>query len=202
MADEKQIHLTGHEVTITLNGEAVDGYADAAEFFKLTPEEEAESNAFRKHVMEGVDDYRRAGGMALSDIVKVSTSLDSVTAFVSNHKHRRKCLRCDEPSIEPSGIATTGKLCRQHAKERRDRQTKGRTFPKCRCGGTAAKGQPTCRSCADQDEARKATAQSRELFGKALKRLREIVGDLEFCCSPSAYCAELEEIADTLEEFR
>lgn len=184
---------TPHTIELT----AVDDAA-AREFFKLTPEEEAEQEKFRKHI----DDVLSGAVRPMTDYVKITTNGQALRLHVETKKHRRKCLRCDEPSIEPSGIATTGKLCRQHAKERRDRQTKGRTFPKCRCGGTAAKGQPTCRSCADQDEARKATAQSRELFGKALKRLREIVTDLEFCCSPSAYCAELEEIADTLEEFR
>lgn len=230
MDDLKRIHVEGHDVTITIGGVEVQGYAEpfwvgedrgvepdafsvavphtieltmedneaAREFFKLTPEEEAEQVKFRNHI----DSVLSGKVRPVTDYVKISTNVQAVNGHLEAQKHRRKCTRCDQPSIEPSGRNTTGKLCRQHAQERRNRQTHGRAFPKCRCGGTAAKGQLTCRSCADLDEARQATNQSRELFGKALKRLREITSNLEYCCSPSAYCAELEEIADTLEEFR
>lgn len=230
MDDLKRIHIEGHDVTITIGGVEVTGWAEpfwvgedrgvesdafsvavphtieltpeddaaAREFFKLTPEEEAEQAKFRKHIDSVLSGELRP----VTDYVKISTNVQAVNGHLEAQKRRRKCICCDQPSIEPSGSNTTGKLCRQHAQERRNRQTQGRAYPKCRCGGTAAKGQLTCRSCADLDEARQATAQSRELFGKALKRLREITSGLEYCCSPSAYCAELEEIADTLEAFR
>ena len=148
--------------------------ASAREFFKLTPEEEAEQVKFRNHIDRVLSGKVRP----VTEYVTISTNVQAVNGHLETQKHRRKCIRCDQPSIEPSGSNTTGKLCRQHVQERRNRQTQGRAYPKCRCGGTAAKAQLTCRSCADRDEARQATNQSRELFGKALVRLCEIAGQL------------------------
>jgi len=231
MSDEKRIHVEGHDVTITIGGVEVQGWADpfwagdgrdcppdgfsvglshtieltmvddeaAREFFKLTPEEEAEQVKFRNHI----DDVLSGEFRPVTDYVKISTNLQAVSGCKPTPITRtRLCTHCNEPSVDQSGNRKRGKLCRKHAAQSRARSEASKAQPNCRCGSKAAYGQPTCRRCAEVDQAHAETERAERLVDKAIARIREIASGLEYCNSPSAYCDELIEIAETLEVLK